>query len=683
MSLSILITTIGRPTLKRQINSLLPQLLGGDRIYIAIDGPYTLDLDLDVCEHPQIIILNHPKTLGFWGHGLRNYYQNQLEGDFILHGDDDDMYTDTALSIIRQAIFNYGDLVDLFIFQMFRQTSPSGQDSQLNLIPRNDVLVSGNIGTPCGVIRNRPELFGTWGLYYGGDFDFYLETANNFGIHKVKWIHSCIYHVIGDRNEPISRDVYCLNHPEYKRMYKYLGGSSVNRSNAFYVAVGIDAVISFHHNLLAYLDFIWASPSVKIYVFKHNPLENDYPNNFIYLNSCDELPEYSNETLVYMHSSDAIKRCELFDSECRVLIEHSGLTTVFELNGTGHFTLCSDGLPFSTRQSHQIYGIWQSGKNKKNNLENEKEKNILENKNKIINNKSLNLEENENEAFVSKTLKSNNPFQLLKPQKVCVYHCGNFCEIISLVIHESLKNLGYEPKLTKKIDKYPNDTWILFCYHHDIIFNRLPKKYIVYQTEPDFRAYTDDSMYKKFVLGARHIWEYSDVNMKSLCENTSQPLISYVPFGYSRILESWNQFGLKIKKSIDMRYDLAFVGFMTPYRRQIIVKLQRHFNVFASDNIWGRELSALQGNARIHLILAKSPEYRVFTQDISRVFPLGSKKCFILSELIPSRINAVVKCDADSDDLIDTIKKYLANDTLRINCINTVYSEIKNNLIYA
>src|SRR5680860_231143 len=93
-SLTVFLTTIGRPSLKNMLDSLIDQLNDIDYLYIFIDGPEgkheTKTIINKYTFKCQVIVTVHPKNLGHWGHALRNEYQKKLKGDYILHADDDD-----------------------------------------------------------------------------------------------------------------------------------------------------------------------------------------------------------------------------------------------------------------------------------------------------------------------------------------------------------------------------------------------------------------------------------------------------------------------------------------------------------------------------------------------------------------------------------------------------------------
>jgi len=177
-SISVFLTTTGRPTLTNMLKSLISELEINDFLYIAIDGEDYFDKaskqivqfinDLNC----NINILYIKKNLGFWGHGCRNLYQKNLKGDFILHGDDDDIYIKGSFKKIREAI-DASDKQSIIFFKIildYRYNDFVWKDPSLKL---------GNIGTPCGLIPNIPDKMGNWEYRYGGDFSFYASCKFN------------------------------------------------------------------------------------------------------------------------------------------------------------------------------------------------------------------------------------------------------------------------------------------------------------------------------------------------------------------------------------------------------------------------------------------------------------------------------------------------------------------------
>jgi hypothetical protein len=185
MSISILISTIGKDSLIDMLNSLKGQLSENDHLYIIADGSdyhenvkSIISNFIDYVCNLEVIYENDNK--GYWGHGIRNKYQGLLKGDYILHADDDDIYIDGSIDIIKKSIIeNTGKMLFFKFYHNF---------SKNEYFWRVPVLMLNNIGTPCGVVPNIPDSMGKWGYRYGGDFDFYKSCK-----FDIKFIDEYIY----------------------------------------------------------------------------------------------------------------------------------------------------------------------------------------------------------------------------------------------------------------------------------------------------------------------------------------------------------------------------------------------------------------------------------------------------------------------------------------------------------
>lgn len=160
---NILLTTIGRDSLTRMVNSIYPQLKKDDYLTIICDckltdvlPKITECLDHAVC---NINIVQNSEVKGFYGHNSRNFFQNNLFGDYILNADDDNYYVSDAMEAIRNTCKEN----KLYIFKCFAYG---------RTFPDALIVEEGNIDTSCGAIPNNRNL-PIWTERYGGDFDFY------------------------------------------------------------------------------------------------------------------------------------------------------------------------------------------------------------------------------------------------------------------------------------------------------------------------------------------------------------------------------------------------------------------------------------------------------------------------------------------------------------------------------
>jgi hypothetical protein len=169
VSFHVLIATIGRPSLQRLLDSLLPQLTVDDHVTIVFDG--VAQIPLSVVGKATVHIHREEVKLGYWGHPIRNKYAPLLKKtDFVLHADDDDIYTDTFDILRRRCV----DTQTLYVTRMMVQPH--------HLIPDDPVVREGNIGTPNGVIPYEKNKQSLWGLRLGGDGGFYEGLSANMPV---------------------------------------------------------------------------------------------------------------------------------------------------------------------------------------------------------------------------------------------------------------------------------------------------------------------------------------------------------------------------------------------------------------------------------------------------------------------------------------------------------------------
>ena len=187
----LLIATIGRKTLINMINSINFQLNEYDFITIIYDNK---DIDNTIEEVKKIKtdckmnIIMEKENLGYWGHGIRNKYKN-LEGDFVFHGDDDDIYLPDAMYIIRSKVVNPKNL---YLFNILTNCGRKKIDTYEKKITYN------NIGTPSGIIPNDINKKGIWDYKYGGDFDYYKSIE--LLVNNVIYNDECIYYIYKRKN---------------------------------------------------------------------------------------------------------------------------------------------------------------------------------------------------------------------------------------------------------------------------------------------------------------------------------------------------------------------------------------------------------------------------------------------------------------------------------------------------
>jgi len=177
-SFNVVISTIGRPTLKRMIRSFAHDLSSEDILTIIWDGTEP-DRNLVDGLKCKVIFFRSNKRLGNYGHAARTYFQKFLSGDYIMNADDDDIYLPGAMDKIKQHCVDK----KLYIFKMLWNEK---------FIPYEaGVMEVGNIGTPCGVYPNIKD-FPEWGSLREGDFEFYNKLSQML---EPVWVDEAIYKI--------------------------------------------------------------------------------------------------------------------------------------------------------------------------------------------------------------------------------------------------------------------------------------------------------------------------------------------------------------------------------------------------------------------------------------------------------------------------------------------------------
>lgn len=190
-TISILVPTCGRLTLKRALDSVLPQLEAGDEILVIGDGrqPAARRV-IEQLSHPQIIYDEHGPT-GFLGNAQRNHGATLATGDVLAFLDDDDLYEPQALSAIRRAAAEHPERPCMF---RMRCLDPP-YEKWLEPVFANE-----NIGGGAFVLPNCPGKVPLWPevthpLSQWSDRVFIEATLALYPADALVWRPELIYHV--------------------------------------------------------------------------------------------------------------------------------------------------------------------------------------------------------------------------------------------------------------------------------------------------------------------------------------------------------------------------------------------------------------------------------------------------------------------------------------------------------
>lgn len=168
VDLTVVIPTLGRPSLERTLASCED----ADEIIVVLDTARgCTELPCDLPEHALF-------TEGYFG--VTGGHAGRVHGISLAHGthlafmDDDDVYVDGAIELMRQAACDLP-----VIFRMDHYTH--------GILWRDPEVRFGNVSTQMYVVPNEPEYLGTWEPHVpglpepGGDYTFMAETVAKMG----------------------------------------------------------------------------------------------------------------------------------------------------------------------------------------------------------------------------------------------------------------------------------------------------------------------------------------------------------------------------------------------------------------------------------------------------------------------------------------------------------------------
>lgn len=170
-SLSIIIPTMGRETLRRTLESIRPQLMPDDEVLVVSDGLAYSDFWEDVKEwSAEFKELSCIDPRSCYGHAQRNFGLSAATKHYVTFCGDDDVYDQDAFSVVREAIAtNPGRPL------IFRVDTWS-----CGLVWHDEVLEVGNVDCGGFVVPNDKERLGTFSYRYEGDYDFINGTLRGY-----------------------------------------------------------------------------------------------------------------------------------------------------------------------------------------------------------------------------------------------------------------------------------------------------------------------------------------------------------------------------------------------------------------------------------------------------------------------------------------------------------------------
>lgn len=173
--ITLIIPTIGRSTLQRLLQQVLPQLSGRDDVMVAGDGPCpSARVMTEAIGDSRFHYHENPDgPAGDWGHTVRNMMMPKAKGTHLFFLDDDDECLPGAYEAIRAAADKSSDKI--LLFREYHGDT---------VIWRERQVTCGNVGTQIVVVPNMPERLGVWKPgAYEGDYWFILGCVD---LHPLK-----------------------------------------------------------------------------------------------------------------------------------------------------------------------------------------------------------------------------------------------------------------------------------------------------------------------------------------------------------------------------------------------------------------------------------------------------------------------------------------------------------------
>lgn len=161
-SLSVVIPTIGRPSLEDSLESIARQdLHHEDEVLVVGDGfqHKAAQLVMEFKDRLDVRYVSHGPTRNF-GNAQRTFGLGMVHGDYVAFLDDDDVFGPEAFTQIRKALVaeNFPEMV------FFKTVAPWGEVVWTD----EGVFEQGNICTVQMVVANRRP-FPPWPLRQGGN----------------------------------------------------------------------------------------------------------------------------------------------------------------------------------------------------------------------------------------------------------------------------------------------------------------------------------------------------------------------------------------------------------------------------------------------------------------------------------------------------------------------------------
>lgn len=179
-SICVITPTIGRPTLKRALESATPG--SNDEWLVMGDGSQpqakAAVSELQAQGRGDLKYFEGLPS-GNYGNTLRDIAMAMSDKDYFIFLDDDDIFIPDIWPKIKQEIARYAPYP-----VMFRMVQPEG-----GIIWKERIVTPGNISGSMFCVPNVPKKTADWGKFlgHGCDAKFIEATMNRWGVRSLCW----------------------------------------------------------------------------------------------------------------------------------------------------------------------------------------------------------------------------------------------------------------------------------------------------------------------------------------------------------------------------------------------------------------------------------------------------------------------------------------------------------------
>lgn len=166
-TLSIVVPTIGRPSLAYTIQSVDYQLGPFDEVIVVSDGPLPEVRRLVESAGRRYFYFETAGRMYDYGGTPRNIGISRSRGQYLAFMDDDDTYLPGGLDAIRQGAMENPRTP--LVFKMKHRDK---------ILWEEPVLKPGNVSSQMLAVPNIRGLVGRWTSRYAGDYDFIVHTVD-------------------------------------------------------------------------------------------------------------------------------------------------------------------------------------------------------------------------------------------------------------------------------------------------------------------------------------------------------------------------------------------------------------------------------------------------------------------------------------------------------------------------